>query len=64
MDFDLGELYSGVVPIDMNNASRGLFFVFQPRVGEPVDEITIWLNGGPGEQVMIDSSTSSILCGH
>ncbi|KAJ9618797.1 hypothetical protein H2204_012929 [Knufia peltigerae] len=48
MDFDLGELYSGVVPIDLNNASRGLFFVFQPRVGEPVDEITIWLNGGPG----------------
>ncbi|ETI22932.1 hypothetical protein G647_04726 [Cladophialophora carrionii CBS 160.54] len=48
MDFDLGELYSGVIPIDANNASRGLFFVFQPRVGTPVDEITIWLNGGPG----------------
>ncbi|OCT54619.1 hypothetical protein CLCR_03136 [Cladophialophora carrionii] len=48
MDFDLGELYSGVIPIDANNASRGLFFVFQPCVGTPVDEITIWLNGGPG----------------
>ena len=32
----------------MNNASRALFFIFQPTIGEPVDEITIWLNGGPG----------------
>lgn len=32
----------------MKNASRALFFIFQPTVGAPVDEITIWLNGGPG----------------
>lgn len=32
----------------MSNKSRALFFVFQPTVGTPVDEITIWLNGGPG----------------
>lgn len=44
----LTELYSGLIPIDVSNASRALFFVFQPRVGPPVDEITIWLNGGPG----------------
>lgn len=44
----LSEMYSGLVPIDMSNPSRALFFVFQPRVGEPVDEVTIWLNGGPG----------------
>ena len=44
----LTEMYSGLIPIDMSNASRALFFVFQPRVGPPVDEITIWLNGGPG----------------
>ena len=44
----LTEMYSGLVPIDTSNASRALFFVFQPRVGPPVDEITIWLNGGPG----------------
>jgi hypothetical protein len=49
MNFDLGELYSGVIPVDMKNTSRGLFYVFQPRAGAPVDEITIWLNGGPGE---------------
>ncbi|KAJ9612602.1 hypothetical protein H2200_004199 [Cladophialophora chaetospira] len=48
MDFDLGELYSGVIPVDMRNASRGLFYVFQPTIGAPVDEITIWLQGGPG----------------
>lgn len=44
----LTEMYSGLIPIDMSNASRALFFVFQPRVGPPVDEITVWLNGGPG----------------
>ena len=44
----LTEMYSGLIPIDMSDTSRALFFVFQPTVGEPVDEITIWLNGGPG----------------
>jgi len=47
--FDVGEMYAGLMPIDMNNTSRALYFVFQPTVGAPVDEITIWLNGGPGE---------------
>lgn len=47
--YDIGEMYSGLIPIDPKNASRALFFVFQPTVGEPVDEITIWMNGGPGE---------------
>ncbi|KAF2395919.1 alpha/beta-hydrolase [Trichodelitschia bisporula] len=46
--FPVGELYSGNLPISASDPSRTLFFVFQPRVGEPVDEITIWLNGGPG----------------
>ncbi|KAI9729190.1 MAG: hypothetical protein M1834_007097 [Cirrosporium novae-zelandiae] len=46
--YDLGEMYSGLVPIDTSNKSRALFFVFQPTTGAPVDEITIWLNGGPG----------------
>jgi len=32
----------------MNDTSRALFFVFQPTINAPVDEITIWLNGGPG----------------
>ncbi|KAL2869621.1 putative pheromone processing carboxypeptidase (Sxa2) [Aspergillus lucknowensis] len=48
VNFDVGELYSGLVPIEQHNDSRALFFVFQPKLGEPVDEVTIWLNGGPG----------------
>ncbi|KIX02462.1 uncharacterized protein Z518_08403 [Rhinocladiella mackenziei CBS 650.93] len=42
------EMYSGVIPLNMSDDSRGLFFVFQPRVGNPVEEITVWFNGGPG----------------
>jgi len=41
-------MYSGLIPISENNTSRALFFVFQPTIGKPVDEVTIWLNGGPG----------------
>ena len=47
VNYDIGEMYSGLVPIT-NNASRALFFVFQPTIGKPVDEVTIFLNGGPG----------------
>ncbi|WVQ72894.1 hypothetical protein IAR50_002455 [Cryptococcus sp. DSM 104548] len=46
--FDLGELYSGLIPIDYSNSSRELFFVFQPKLGEPTEDLTIWMNGGPG----------------
>ncbi|KAL4924150.1 putative pheromone processing carboxypeptidase (Sxa2) [Aspergillus undulatus] len=46
--FDVGELYSGLIPIEKNDTSRALFFAFQPKLGEPSDELTIWLNGGPG----------------
>ncbi|KAJ5174867.1 uncharacterized protein N7482_000744 [Penicillium canariense] len=46
--FDIGEMYSGLIPIDAHNESRALFYIFQPTIGEPVDEVTIWLNGGPG----------------
>ncbi|KAJ6131487.1 hypothetical protein N7523_001193 [Penicillium sp. IBT 18751x] len=45
---DLGEMYSGLIPIKEGDNSRQLFFVFQPTIGKPVDEVTIWLNGGPG----------------
>jgi len=43
------EMYSGVINLNTSDDSRGLFFVFQPRVGAPVDEITVWFNGGPGK---------------
>ncbi|KAI9687927.1 MAG: hypothetical protein M1822_002009 [Bathelium mastoideum] len=48
VNFEIGEMYSGLIPIDSNDLSRQLFFVFEPTTGEPVDEVTIWLNGGPG----------------
>ncbi|RMZ86083.1 hypothetical protein DV737_g54, partial [Chaetothyriales sp. CBS 132003] len=46
--FDIGEMYSGNIPINYNNVSRNLFFVFYPKIGDSVEEVTIWLNGGPG----------------
>jgi hypothetical protein len=44
--FSLGEMYAGLIPIDYNNKSNALFFIFQPTIGPPVDEVTIFLNGG------------------
>ncbi|KAF2103562.1 alpha/beta-hydrolase [Rhizodiscina lignyota] len=46
--YDLGEMYSGTIPVDKSDPSRSFFFVFEPTIGEPVDEVTIWFNGGPG----------------
>ena len=43
VNYDLGELYSGLIPINKGNTSRELFFVFKPKIGgDPVDEVTIW----------------------
>ena len=44
----MGELYSGSVPIDESDPNRTLFFVFKPATEKPVNDLTIWLNGGPG----------------
>ena len=51
--FETGEFYGGSVSIDEFDPSRTLFFVFKPAHGAPsvypnTEEITIWLNGGPG----------------
>jgi len=48
VNFDIGEMYAGQIPISTNDTSRNLYFVFEPTVGAPVDTVTIWLNGGPG----------------
>ena len=47
IDFDTGEFYGGSIAIDESDPSRELFFIFKPA-DEPVDEVTVWLNGGPG----------------
>lgn len=48
--FDIGESYAGVLPIsDDPNETRKLFFWFFPSTrSDCPEEITIWLNGGPG----------------
>ncbi|KKY19992.1 putative serine carboxypeptidase [Phaeomoniella chlamydospora] len=50
VDFDLGESYAGLLPISSaKNETRELFFWFFPSDNPAAgDEITIWLNGGPG----------------
>ncbi|KAL5377118.1 hypothetical protein PMIN06_011865 [Paraphaeosphaeria minitans] len=50
VDFDIGESYAGLMPIsDKANETDQLYFWFFPSANEDAgDEITIWLNGGPG----------------
>lgn len=47
VDFNIGETYSGLLPVD--ESGKELFFWFAPSQNPAAgDEITIWLNGGPG----------------
>ncbi|CAO1603039.1 hypothetical protein XANCAGTX0491_006632 [Xanthoria calcicola] len=50
VDFDIGESYAGLLPISSaSNETRELYFWFFPSENPLAsDEITIWLNGGPG----------------
>ncbi|UKZ83872.1 hypothetical protein TrVFT333_011686 [Trichoderma virens FT-333] len=52
VDFDVGESYSGLLPISNKTDEKdNMFFWFFPTVNEQHKkdkEITIWLNGGPG----------------
>lgn len=50
VDFDIGESYAGTLPINGNSTNENqLFFWFFPSDNpDASDEITIWLNGGPG----------------
>jgi carboxypeptidase D len=49
VDFDVGESYAGLMPISDKADSPELYFWFFPTENEEgKDEITIWLNGGPG----------------
>ena len=45
---DLGEIYSGSVPISDDQPDRTLFFVFKPAINTTSNDLTIWLDGGPG----------------
>ncbi|MCJ1311098.1 hypothetical protein MMC25_004768 [Agyrium rufum] len=50
IDFDLGESYAGTLPISSNadDYNRLWFWFFPSDNPKASDEITIWLNGGPG----------------
>ncbi|KAF1958206.1 carboxypeptidase cpdS precursor [Byssothecium circinans] len=50
VNFDIGESYAGLMPIsDKANETSQLYFWFFPSTNpDASDEITIWLNGGPG----------------
>jgi carboxypeptidase D len=49
VNFDIGESYAGLLPIsDQANSSELYFWFFPSENAAAGDEITIWLNGGPG----------------
>lgn len=50
VDFDVGESYAGLLPISQKSNETGqLYFWYFPSQNPLAqDEITIWLNGGPG----------------
>ncbi|KAJ4337163.1 hypothetical protein N0V87_004834 [Didymella glomerata] len=50
VNFDIGESYAGLLPIsDKANETSELYFWFFPSANpDACEEVTIWLNGGPG----------------
>ncbi len=50
MQFDIGESYAGLLPVSSDtNETKHLYFWYFPSENTAAkDEITIWLNGGPG----------------
>lgn len=48
INYHLGEMYGGLIPINKSDPSRQLYHIFKPAIDGPQDEITIYLNGGPG----------------
>ena len=50
VDFNIGESYAGTIPVTSNSSNpAALWFWFFPSSNPSAsDEITIWLNGGPG----------------
>jgi carboxypeptidase D len=61
VDFDIGESYAGTLSIDSDpdNANALFFWFFPTDNSAATDEITLWLNGGPG-----CSSMSGLLSEH
>jgi carboxypeptidase D len=63
VDFDIGESYAGLLPISSAaNETKQLYFWFFPTSNpDGKDDITIWLNGGPGCSSLEGKDSSSRL---
>ncbi|EHA27697.1 hypothetical protein ASPNIDRAFT_41638 [Aspergillus niger ATCC 1015] len=48
VDFDIGESYAGYLPNTPSGISSLYFWFFPSSDPDASDEITVWLNGGPG----------------
>lgn len=50
IDFDIGESYAGLMPIskDPNETRKLYFWYFPSKNPQASNEISIWMNGGPG----------------
>ncbi|KAE8352137.1 Alpha/Beta hydrolase protein [Aspergillus coremiiformis] len=48
VDFDVGESYAGLLPNTPAGSSSLFFWFFPSQNAKADDEITVWLNGGPG----------------
>jgi carboxypeptidase D len=61
VDFDVGESYSGLLPIsDDPNDENNLFFWFFPSTNPAAEkEILIWLNGGVSSSAPDTPSTAN-----
>ena len=65
--FETGEFYGGSVPVNESDPSRTIFFIFKPAQGDPspnINEVTIWLNGGPGCSSLIGFLVGFALLGY
>jgi len=46
--FDIGESYAGLIPVNAKNESWLYFWYFPTTNPDGKEDLTIWLNGGPG----------------
>ncbi|KAK2595494.1 hypothetical protein QQS21_006769 [Conoideocrella luteorostrata] len=59
VNFDVGESYAGLLQKSSSSNSSLFFWFFPSKNPQASDDVTIWLNGGPG-----DSSMNGMLLGH
>lgn len=53
VEFDVGESYSGLIPLSSNSTDELFFWFFPSTNADAENEILIWLNGGVGSSPSI-----------